>query len=169
MPVSAWVTPRQASQHDLSAIQRFDGTLERADWAVIKIWPKVQDPAAPNHVPPPIGRAFAQAENAAARKDYELAGMGYRRTLELAVKDCSSDLEVAPRNLYEKLESLSKTGALTRQMTEWAHIVRTIGNGSAHDQGEPSSNDIEDLAAFTRVFLEYVYTLPEKVRQRSKT
>lgn len=90
--------------------------------------------------------------------------MTYRRALELALKEKAPDLS---GTFYKRIEAMSADGRLTKDVAEWAHAVRILGNDAAHEDVEPSADDIVDLAAFTRVVLEYLYTMPTKVLRRS--
>lgn len=90
--------------------------------------------------------------------------MTYRRALELALKDKAPELT---GTFYRRIEAMAADGRLTEAVATWAHSVRELGNEAAHDEPEPSEDDISDLAAFTRVVLEYLYTMPAKVSRRS--
>jgi Domain of unknown function (DUF4145) len=87
----------------------------------------------------------------------------YRRSIELALKDKDT---AATGMLGERIDHFRESNGITTEVAQWAHIVRLIANEAAHDPGEPTADDVQDLASFTRVFLEYVYTLPERVRLR---
>jgi uncharacterized protein DUF4145 len=52
-------------------------------------------------------------------------------------------------------------------MKSWAHQVRLIGNDAAHEADEPSSDDIDAMAAFTETLLKYLFTLPAEVKARA--
>lgn len=80
------------------------------------------------------------------------------------MKDKAPDLS---GTLAKRIDKLAETGGLTPDVATWAHSIREMGNEAAHEEHEPSAEDIEDLAAFTKVVLEYLYTMPEKVRRRA--
>jgi Domain of unknown function (DUF4145) len=52
-------------------------------------------------------------------------------------------------------------------MRSWAHQVRLIGNDAAHEAAEPSSEDIDAMAAFAETLLKYLFTLPAEVKART--
>lgn len=91
--------------------------------------------------------------------------MQYRRCLELAMKDKAP---TESGTLAKRIDKLAEAGGLTSDVATWAHSIREMGNEAAHDEHEPNPDDIEDLAAFTKVVLEYLYTMPEKVRRRAR-
>lgn len=131
-----------------------------------KMWPEKRNTEAPSNVPLPIARNFIQAEHAATAGHRESAGMTYRRVLELTIKD---RFPTGKGSLARRIHDYAAAGGLTDAMKEWADTVREIGNETAHDTTEPSEEDIQDLAAFTRVMLEYLYTMPAKVAARTPT
>lgn len=105
-----------------------------------------------------------QAEEAAARTHREAAGMAYRRVLELTMKDKAPELK---GTLEKRIDKLAEQGKVTPDIKDWAHSIRTLGNEAAHDEDEPTEEDVADLAAFTRVVLEYLYSMPAKVARRA--
>ncbi len=90
--------------------------------------------------------------------------MAYRRALELTIKDRGPEFK---GTLQKRIDALAAAGKLTPDLAKWAHSVRELGNEAAHDEPEPSEADIDDLGAFTRVVLEYLYTMPAKVKKRA--
>lgn len=90
--------------------------------------------------------------------------MAYRRALELTMKDKGPALK---GTLEKRIDALATEGKLTADIAEWAHSIRTLGNEATHDEEEPTDEDVADLAAFTRVVLEYLYTMPAKVARRA--
>lgn len=114
--------------------------------------------------PDNVARNFIQAEEAAKRNHREAAGMAYRRTLELTLKDKAPHLN---GTLEKRINTLAADGKLTQDIADWAHSIRTLGNEATHDEDEPTDENVADLAAFTRVVLEYLYTMPAKVGRRA--
>jgi hypothetical protein len=90
--------------------------------------------------------------------------MAFRRALELALKDKAPELK---GTLQKRIDALAKETKLTPDLATWAHSVRELGNEAAHDEPEPTDEDVADLGAFTRVVLEYLYTMPAKVQRRA--
>lgn len=144
-------------------LNSWPGTVQDGGYDIQLTWPKPTMPAAPNDVPEHIARNFIQAEHARQRDHREAAGMVYRRTLEVALKDIDPD---GRGMLKARIDSLTKSGKLNEQMSLWAHSVRVLGNEASHDEPEPSKEDIDDLAAFVAITLEYLYTMPAKVVRR---
>lgn len=138
-------------------------SLSEAGYSMQHLYPTVAATLAPDSVPVPVERNFVQAEEARLRDHRETAGMAYRRSLELGLKDIDPALK---GTLEKRIDDLAEKGRLTADLAEWAHSVRELGNEATHDTPEPTKEDVEDLASFTRVVLEYLYTMPAKVRAR---
>ncbi|MFX4083667.1 DUF4145 domain-containing protein [Sphingobium yanoikuyae] len=163
-PICAWIKRGTSARLSINSLSGWMGNIEDAGWRISILWPPAQASVAPEDVPTSISRNFVQAEEARKRQHWESAGMTYRRCLELAMKDRAPDLS---GSLARRIDKLAEAGGLTSDVAEWAHSIREIGNEAAHDEHEPNPDDIEDLAAFTKIVLEYLYTMPEKVRRRS--
>jgi hypothetical protein len=163
--VVAWFN-REKTVHGTAwnEMHKFHRTTAEAGWAIKDIWPEPKQQLAPETVPAMIARNFVQASDAASREHWEAAGMAFRRVLELTMKDKGPDLK---GTLEKRINKLADQGKLTPDIAEWAHSIRVLGNEAAHDEDEPTEDDITDLAAFTRVTLEYLYTMPAKVARRS--
>ncbi len=53
-------------------------------------------------------------------------------------------------------------------MKDWAHVVRELGNDSAHPQPSDkptSSKDAADIVGFLDFLLEYLYGLPKRIAE----
>ncbi|MEO1169113.1 MAG: DUF4145 domain-containing protein [Pseudomonadota bacterium] len=165
-PIGVWLK-KEATVQGASAVHelhKWQQTIEDGGWSVTDFWPELQETRAPDDVPERVANNFIQAEEAAARGHREAAGMAYRRSLELALKDVAPELGGM---LKTRIDKLSKDGRLTPDLKDWAHSVRDLGNEAAHEESQPTGVDIQDLAAFTRVVLEYLYTMPAKVTRRA--
>lgn len=167
-PVGAWLDQFEAQSGcgTTAELVQWKKTVEAGGWVATEIWPAPLLPTAPLDVPERITRNFTQAEHAAVRDHREAAGMAYRRALELALKDKAPELK---GTLEKRIDKLAADGRLTTDLAEWAHSVRDLGNEATHDEDEPTKEDVADLAAFTRVVLEYLYSMPAKVARRAAT
>lgn len=165
-PVAAWlgrdtrVVGHMAPQHVVTSEQL---VTQIAGLSILNFWPKPIQFEAPKDLPTSIERIFLQAEDCSRRGAREAAGMAYRRALELAMKDRAPTLE---GSLARRIDEFARQGSITVDVAQWAHLVRQLGNEAVHDEGEPTDDDVADLGAFTRVMLEYLFTLPERVKRR---
>jgi len=165
-PVSAKMNRTKAvmGTSSIDEVVRWPRGLDQTGWEVVEYWPTRQDSAAPSDVPERIASNFIQAEEAASRSHREAAGMAYRRVLELTLKDKAATLK---GTLEKRIDRLADEGRLTLDIKDWAHNIRDLGNEATHDEDEPTDDDIADMAAFTRVVLEYLYSMPAKVARRA--
>jgi hypothetical protein len=59
-------------------------------------------------------------------------------------------------------------GFITKDLAEWAHEIREVGNDAVHKSTPFSEKDAKDIAKFTEIFLMYVFTLPGMLAERRK-
>ncbi|MGZ2411018.1 endogenous inhibitor of DNA gyrase (YacG/DUF329 family) [Sphingomonas sp. F9_3S_D5_B_2] len=141
---------------DVRSLHQSDQGIRYEGWAVTRVWPKATSKrsefAAPAGTPPAIGILFAQAEHAFARLDHQIAALGYRRVLEDLMRDRAPLFKGA---LKQWILELVTHGNLPPSLKKWASSQQGL-------RGEPqplSQKEVEELAAFTRVMLEYSYLL----------
>jgi hypothetical protein len=70
-------------------------------------------------------------------------------------------------SLYARIKKSSEDGALTREMAEWAHVIRLSANEPRHaddDFNGATGDDADQIIAFTKALGEYLYVLPARVR-----
>ncbi|MFT8863223.1 MAG: DUF4145 domain-containing protein, partial [Acetobacter fabarum] len=130
--------------------------------AITDYWPKssIKDP--PAYTSPNVKRIFLQAEHNKAQRNWDAAGIMYRKALETATKELGANLN-AESNLMKRIDLLAANGRLTKDLAKWAHQVRIIGNQTAHEECEPEAKDVLDLANLTRMLLIYLFELPGRV------
>ena len=163
-PFVAWLNHRGSGPSSPDTLRAQNQPLDSL-LALIKTLPVPQATTAPDNLPQGIERVFLQAEENRKRQHFDAAGMAYRRSLELAVQALDPN---AKGTLAKRIDDLAANGKLTGEVRTWAHSIRTLGNEAAHDEAEPSAEDIEDLSEFARVVLEYLYTLPERVKKHTR-
>lgn len=115
------------------------------------------------HVPSDAEVNFKEGEKSMWNRNYNAAGMVFRKALEMGIKNKFSDPE-GPSNSYEmslkdRINAAKDAGLLTKEMANWAHTIRIIGNDAAHES-QFSKEDAEEMQTFTRLMLLYLFTLP---------
>jgi hypothetical protein len=60
--------------------------IDKKDVQIIHVFPKRAITAAPEHIDAGVANIFVQSENARKRGDRHVAGMGFRKTLDIALK-----------------------------------------------------------------------------------
>jgi len=69
--------------------------------------------------------------------------------------------------LVDQLEELARNGIITRDLKEWADVVRWVGNDAAHPgKEEVSQEDAKDILSLAEQFLHVVYVAPAIAKER---
>lgn len=87
----------------------------------------------------------------------------YRKALDIALKEVASDVK---GTLAARITELVKKNLLTPSLGEWADQIRLLGNESAHESDQPTREELESLRNFSNLVLQYLFTLPAKVKAR---
>ncbi|OOF85094.1 DUF4145 domain-containing protein [Rodentibacter ratti] len=128
-------------------------------------YPLPSKPEIPEYLPPDLENAFSEAEDlfclVEENKFLKQAGSSYRAVIELALSKL--DDNPADKNLNQRINQLADKGKLSPSMKDFAHRIRTLGNGASHALLEFSKQDLDDIRLFTRLFLTYSFTLPAMI------
>ena len=89
----------------------------------------------------------------------------FRKALDVALKDKFPEIE---GTLNQRIKEAKKQQRLTPELAEWSHQIRLDGNEATHGEEPFSQEDAQRLAAFTRLLLLYLYTLPGMLKQAQK-
>ena len=108
---------------------------------VRKVAPSLPDTGAPDHTPENVGRFFEQGMENLPR-NFDAAGTMFRKALDTALAARFPELK---GRLVERIDKAASNGALTRDMAEWAHRIRRLGNDAAHDEEPFSQSDVPEL------------------------
>ncbi len=130
-------------------------------FAVSNIFPSPQKLEAPYAVPEGIADNYKEAESNFARKNFESAGMMFRRVLDRATQRLAPDHK--DKKLYERIEWLAKEHKITPELHELAHFIRDDGNAANHEDQEFTEASAKQMKDFTCLFLMYTFTLPQYV------
>ncbi|MBU0477048.1 DUF4145 domain-containing protein [bacterium] len=121
----------------------------------------------PEHWPEQIGRYWLQAKKNLVDENWDAAVVMARTALQIALRDNKAK----GSNLKQEIEDLSIKGILPPTMKEWADNVRELGNESVHPEPKQAPTDhldAKDIIRFLDFLLEYLYTLPYKIREYRK-
>jgi hypothetical protein len=70
-------------------------------------------------------------------------------------------------NLVEQIAELSQTGVITKDIGEWATVVRWIGNDAAHpNKDDVTKEDAEDCLKLAEQFLYVIFVTPAIAKAR---
>ena len=145
-------------------------------WRIISIHPTPKYPDIPDHLPTEVRNYMQQAAGThATGKAPDATIMLCRSALETALKVVEKEETDKPSSdslpLAARIRRLTDKGLLAPALAEWADHVRGLGRDSAHGVGEgpfgarPEGQEIaEEAYEFTSLVLEYLFTMPERVR-----
>ena len=132
--------------------------------SIRKQWPE-SDIKIPRNLPEKVETVYKQAEKAYEVGIWESALERYRKAIEQACKDKGQ----TSGNIVSKINALHTNGQITKDLNDWAHEIRIIGNEAAHDDPLPDNKakkEATDIRLFCELFMTYVYTLPKKLAER---
>lgn len=145
-----------------SAIEHGSGIY---DYRVLP-WPlKFED--FPKHWPETVGRYWIQAKRSLQVENWDAVAVMARSALQAALRDC----QASGKNLRQEINDLAESGILPPIMKEWSDHVRELGNDSAHpapNQSPTNPQDALDITNFLDFLLEYLYSLPDQIKQYRK-
>ena len=123
----------------------------------------------PKHLPESVGAIYREGATCLAVKCYNAAGTMFRLCIDLSTRELlprkhAEGLNARTRrDLGLRLPWLLKSGLLPQSLQHLSSCVREDGNDGAH-AGTLTAEDAHDLAEFSYVLLERLYTEPEKLR-----
>ena len=132
-------------------------------WRGLHWWPAA-DAQVSIDVPVQISEVFQEAVRAVHAECPRASAVMARRTLEAITVDKGETTGV----LAERLKKLAASGVLLPTLADWAKEVRLVGNTGAHFDPIDSvtKKDAEQLIAFVRELLRYLYELPAELVRR---
>lgn len=139
------------------------GQAPFVDIRIVEYWPKPTKNEVPVHVPQNVERYYIQGLNALRRHDYDAAGVMFRKSLDMGVKQLHPE---GRGNLKNRVNSIPPEIGITQAMKDWAHIIRDDGNDAAHEAEPFTKEQAEAMEAFTETFLTYAFSLPNMVKER---
>ena len=115
---------------------------------------------------PEIIRKALQAASETKSIDVAISLIAWRRVIELICKD----LNAKGSNLFERITYLSSKNVFPSTINEASHLIRILGNEGAHSDGETiSRTSIYGIESLVKNIIEYVYILPQKVKEISSS
>jgi hypothetical protein len=140
----------------------FEGFQNRYDFDSAPF--KRGDIAAPKELPAMVATAYVEACKNIKSEAWNSAAAMARRAVQAATRERGAQ----GGSLYEEIKYLGAQGLLTKDLMDWAHEVRGIGNAGAHPDeigGDVTEADARDAVNFAIYFLTYVYTVPAEIER----
>lgn len=163
--LSEWLKKNKLSDSriDLNQIFRVRGYISLKD--------QISSPP-PEYLPTAIDAAYKEGSACLATGCYNAAAAMFRLCLDLATRGLLPPENEAPnskirRSLGLRIEWLLNNGKLDRNLEELSSCIKDDGNDGAHD-GTLGQVDAEDIKDFTFIFLERLYTEPQRL-ENAKT
>jgi hypothetical protein len=133
---------------------------------LLKIYPKTLPQTVDKLVPSPIKEDFEEALLCYSVGSYRGAAALARRTVEVICLDKGASTK---KKLNEQIDELFTNGVITKDIQEWAHEVRFLGNDAAHPtKNEVSEEDAKDILELLESLCEVLYITPAKAAERKK-
>jgi hypothetical protein len=138
----------------------------RNQWQLTAIYPKPEPSKCPPHTPDDLKRIFLQASDSLKRNAPDASGAMSRKVVDVSTQMLLGEKSKDYRTIYDRIEALADKGTLTPDLRDWAHEVRLGGNDAAHDLDPFQKEEAEELLDFAELYLTYVYTLPNRLKER---
>jgi len=121
--------------------------------------PTPTDPA----IPPELGKDLDEAKLCFSVGCYRACAAMARRCIQNACLEKGAK----EKDLVKQISELTKLGTITKDIEEWATVVRWIGNDSAHPGKDPvKKEDAEDCLKLAEQFLHIIYVTPSIAKAR---
>lgn len=117
----------------------------------------------PSALPPDLATEFEDLRQVAGSTRYTV--IACRSLLEKACKKAlGSDAEDG--KLVKLINQALNRLETVKAIADWAHTIRMLGNEAAHgDQPSPSQAEAQEAVEFTTLFLELLFSYPERVKR----
>lgn len=129
---------------------------------LLSVYPEPVRVEIPSCLPAQVAKSFKEGCDILPQSP-TMSAVAFRRTLELALKDLSPDIEAW--KLEKRIDKMAAAGLLTKDLQDWAHHLRIDGNDAAHEGEDGSKETAIQLRELTRFILMYLYSLPAQVKK----
>ena len=113
------------------------------------------DIVVPPYLPEPVDGLFRQARHNLVLRNWDAAGMTYRKMLEVALR---TKFCIEGGNLATTIARLSKSHPAVFQLFAW--LARVAGNEAAHEEGFSEAAAVH-LDSLVEQLVVYLFTVPE--------
>lgn len=91
-----------------------------------------------------------------------------RRALQNASLELGAD---SKKTLENQIDELSENGIIPKDLKDWAHEIRIVGNKGAHpltkEFDDINKNDAIDMRDFFQAFVDYIFVLKKRFEKRT--
>lgn len=132
----------------------YEKKSQRVKFSDVVIFSFRSNPFALEHIPPIIRDNFMEGEETLWDSHYNAAGMVFRKALEMGMKNKLPKFE---GRLEEFIDKAQEEDLLTKDMANWAHKIRSIGNEAAHEIEFSKKRRRRDANIYSPSVALYVY------------
>lgn len=128
------------------------------------VYPSPLPSPSDENIPNDIRKDLDEAKMCFSVGAYRACAVIARRAIQSSCinKGCSSK-----KNLADQLQELLNNGIITKDLKEWADVVRWVGNDAAHPNNEEvSQEDADDILRLAEHFLHVMFVAPAIAKER---
>jgi HEPN domain-containing protein len=115
------------------------------------------------NIPPVPARDLDEAKVRFSVACYRACAVMARRCIQVACKQKGA----ASGDLVDQISELSKKGVITKDIEEWATVVRWAGNDAAHaNKDDVTKEDAEDCLKLAEQFMHVIFVTPAVAKAR---
>lgn len=144
--------------------------IKRLNGLIVKIYPNPLPEPVDEKIPEAIRKDFEEANLCYSVNAYRAAAVMARRALQSICLDKGANEK---DYLYQQIDWLFSQGIITKDLKDWAHEVRHVGNDGAHpkkpEEDTPvASEDAKDILDLLKQFSQVLYVAPSIAEERRK-
>lgn len=114
-------------------------------------------------IPEAIKQDLDEAKICFSVNAYRACAVMARRTMQSTCIEKGATKD----KLGDQINELSSNGVITKDLKEWADVVRWVGNDAAHPTAvEVNNEDAEDILKLAEQFLYVIYVAPAIAKER---
>jgi Domain of unknown function (DUF4145) len=121
------------------------------------VYPDTLPSPTSGHIPTDLKDDLDEAKKCFSISCYRACAVMARR----CIQNVCVEKGAKEKDLVKQIQELTKIGVITKDIEEWAHVVRWIGNDAAHVNKDPvTRDDADDCLQLAEQFLHVVYVTP---------
>lgn len=128
-----------------------------------EIFPKPFPSPTDSRIPNPMRQDLLEAKLCYSIDAFRACSVMARRTMQNACIDKGA----TKQDLVHQINELQANGTITKDLKEWADVVRWVGNDAAHpNKDKVEKEDAEDILNLAEQFLQVLYVAPAIAQAR---
>lgn len=129
----------------------------------IEIYPRPFPSPTDTRIPEPMRQDLIEAKFCFSINAFRACAVMARRTIQNACIDKGA----IQKDLVKQINELIANDVITKDLKEWADVVRWVGNDAAHPNKDTvEKDDAEDILSLAEQFLQVLYVTPSIAQAR---